>query len=144
MPMTSLLDPAHCVSNNLQQTARAVNRIYAEAMQPAGLGRSQFSLLMHLHRQGPMSMTDIAERLYMDRTTLTRNLGPLERAGYVKRGSGDDARIKLVEITAAGKRKLRDAQKYWREAQGRILAAFGRTRWRELEATLRALREALP
>jgi DNA-binding MarR family transcriptional regulator len=142
--MASLLDPAHCVSNNLQQTARAVNRIYAEAMQPAGLGRSQFSLLMYLHRHGPMSMTDLAERLYMDRTTLTRNLRPLERAGYVERCSAEDARVKLVEITTAGRRKLRAAQKHWREAQARILAAFGRTRWRELEVTLRALREALP
>lgn len=136
-----LLDPSRCVSNNLYKTARAVSRIYAEEMRPAGLARSQFAVLGHLEHEGPLALSDLARRLYMDRTTLTRNLKPLEQSGLVSRSaSPDDARIRLVAITAAGRRKLDEARGYWRKAQARLLAAFGEDAWRELESTLRDLR----
>jgi DNA-binding MarR family transcriptional regulator len=136
-----LLDPAHCVSNNLHKTARAVSRVYAEAMRPAGLARSQFAVLGHLADAGPLSVSELAGRLYMERTTLTRNLNPLVQAGLVVRQpAADDARVKLVAITAAGRDKLDEARGYWRIAQARMLEQFGEDAWRDLEGSLRALR----
>ena len=136
-----LLDPNHCVSNNLHKTARAVSRLYAEEMRPAGLARSQFAVLGHLDREGPLALTDLAGRLYMERTTLTRNLRPLEQAGLVTRTtSAEDARVKLIGITDAGRERLREGRRYWRKAQARMLELFGEDKWRELEATLRDLR----
>jgi DNA-binding MarR family transcriptional regulator len=138
---SSLLDPAHCISNNLHQTARAVSRVYAETMRPAGLARSQFVILGHLQHGGPMALSELADRLYMERTTLTRNLRPLEQANLVVRTrSGSDARVWRVEITAPGRRKLQQARRYWRKAQVRMLELFGEAEWRQLEATLRGLR----
>jgi len=136
-----LLDPSHCVSNNLHKTARAVSRIYAEEMRPAGLARSQFAILGHLAHQGPVAVSELADRLYMERTTLTRNLKPLEQAGLVTRtSSATDARVRLVEITRPGRRKLVQARRYWRKAQARMLKLFGEDEWRALESTLRGLR----
>jgi DNA-binding MarR family transcriptional regulator len=138
---SSLLDPSHCVSNNLHKTARAVSRLYAEEMRPAGLARSQFVILGHLEQRGPLALSELADRLYMERTTLTRNLKPLEQAGLVVRRSSDtDARVRLVDITASGRLKLHQARGYWRKAQARVLKLFGETQWRELETTLRGLR----
>jgi DNA-binding MarR family transcriptional regulator len=137
----ALLDPAHCVSNNLHQTARAISRIYAQEMQQADLRRAQFSLLNHLERLGAISLSELAEHMYMERTTLTRNLRPLEDAGYVARRACDDARVKRVELTAADHRKLSQARRHWRRAQQRVLAAFGAERWQALEVSLRALRK---
>ncbi len=135
------LDPAHCVSNNLHKTARAVSRVYAEEMRPAGLARSQFAILEHLAHGGPLALTELARRLYMERTTLTRNLRPLEQAGLVAREPSEaDARVKFVAITEAGQGKLREARRYWRKAQKRMLAMFGESEWEALEATLRSLR----
>jgi DNA-binding MarR family transcriptional regulator len=137
----SLLDPSHCVSNSLQKTARAVSRVYAEAMRPVGLTRAQFAILESLARGGAVAVSEMAGHLYMERTTLTRNLKPLEQAGLViRRGHPRDARVKEIAITPAGRRKLREARGYWRQAQTRMLALFGETEWRELEATLRGLR----
>jgi DNA-binding MarR family transcriptional regulator len=137
----SLLDPTHCVSNNLHKTARAVSRVYAEEMRPAGLTRSQFAILETLERGGPAALSDVAHRLYMERTTLTRNLGPLEAAGLVtRRAHASDARVKEIAIAPAGRRKLRQARGYWRKAQARLLESFGEKQWQDLEATLRNLR----
>jgi DNA-binding MarR family transcriptional regulator len=137
----SLLDPAHCVSNNLHKTARAVTRIYAEEMRPAGLARSQFAILNLLDHGGAVALSELARRLYMDRTTLTRNLRPLERTGLVVRtGDPADRRVKLAEITPAGRDRLEEARGYWRRAQARVLERFGEAAWRDLEATLRDLR----
>jgi DNA-binding MarR family transcriptional regulator len=137
----SLLTPDHCVGNNLFKTARAVSRIYAEEMHPAGLARSQFSILGALYQAGPISLSALAERLYMDRTTLTRNLRPLERDGFVIRESApDDGRIRLVRLTTAGRDKFREAKGYWQIAQKRLLELLGKAEWTELEARLVALR----
>ena len=95
----SLLNPQHCVANNLHKTARAVSRIYGEEMRPTGLARSQFAILGTLEQVGPLALSELAGRLCMDRTTLTRNLKPLEKASLVRvRGSATDRRVKLVSI----------------------------------------------
>lgn len=138
---STLLDPSHCVSNNLHKTARAVSRVYAEEMRPAGLARSQFAILGTLERGGAMALSELADHLYMERTTLTRNLKPLEQAGLVRRRTSDsDGRVRLIEITPPGTRKLAGARRYWRKAQARLLNLFGEQQWRELETTLRGLR----
>ena len=135
------MNPTHCVSNNLHQTARAVTRIYAECLRPAGLHRSQFSVLSMVKKHGPIAVSGLAARLVMDRTTLTRNLKPLETAGWVKRQTdGEDARVKLVAITRTGAAKFTQALKLWRQAQTRVIEQIGETEWRELEATLADLR----
>lgn len=140
----SLLDPTHCVSNNLHETARAVSRVYAEEMRPAGLARSQFAILGHLQRSGPMAVSQLAERLYMERTTVTRNLRPLIRDGLVsRRPSPEDARVRRLAITARGRRRLDEAHGYWRHAQARLLELFGADAWRRLESSLRDLRRAV-
>ncbi len=136
-----LLEPVHCVSNNLQKTARAVSRLFAEEMRPSGLTRAQFPMLGYLEAVGPLPMSDLAARLYMERTTLTRNLRPLEDAGLVERPPDpQDARVRLVAITPLGRRKLREARRYWRRAQERVLKLYGAEQWLALESQLRTLR----
>jgi DNA-binding MarR family transcriptional regulator len=140
-PSPDLLEPAHCVSNNLQKTARAISRLYAEEMRPSGLTRAQFPMLGYLESSGPLPMSDLAARLYMDRTTLTRNLKPLEDARLVERPASEgDARVRLVAITPLGRRKLKEARRYWRRAQAKVLKLYGADSWLALEAQLRALR----
>ena len=137
-----LLTTGHCVGLNLYKTARAVSRVYAEEMRPAGLARSQFAILGTLDRIGPTPLSALAERLYMERTTLTRNLRPLEKAGYVARdASTEDARVALIRVTDAGRRKFREARRYWRRAQRRVLDLIGEAEWTDLESRLIALRE---
>ena len=137
----SFLETSHCVGNNLYKTARAVSRIYAEEMRPAGLARSQFAILNSLEKAGSVALTDLADHLYMERTTLIRNLKPLEKAGLVVRErSVSDGRVKLIAISAPGRQKLHRARRFWRKAQRRMLDLVGEEPWRDLESQLAALR----
>lgn len=139
-----LLTPAHCISNSLQKTARAVARIYAEEMRASGLTRGQFPILESLATVKVLPLSVLARRLYLDRTTLTRNLTPLERDGLVLRPPDPlDARVRQVAISPAGRRTLRTARRGWKRAQKRVLERIGVDGWRTLETTLRDLRRAV-
>jgi DNA-binding MarR family transcriptional regulator len=77
----------------------------------------------------------------MERTTLTRNLTPLQQAGLVERPlDPEDARVRLVAISPLGRSKLREANDAWRRAQTRVIQLFGVAEWRQLEGSLRTLR----
>lgn len=134
-------DPRHCVANNLHKTARALSRIYAEEMRPAGLARSQFAVLGTLDRSGPLILSELADRLYMDRTTLSRNLGPLQKAGLVcLERLPTDGRAKVASLSDAGRKRFRLALRYWRKAQRRVLDLVGESEWQDLEPRLVRLR----
>lgn len=139
---SNLIRPGHCVGNALHKTARAVSRIYAEHMRSVGLHRSQFSILSELSHSGPLAIHELAESMIIDRTTLTRNLRPLERDGLVAmRKSDADARVRVVSLTPSGSEKLKEARVAWRKAQRHVVREFGEENWRRLEKQLEALRE---
>jgi DNA-binding MarR family transcriptional regulator len=139
----ALLETRFCVQGNLHRTARIVDRIYAEEMKPCGIGRSQFTILNVIHAAGSIGVTALADFLAMERSTLSRNLKPLENAGLVERLAGEqDARKVDLCLTAAGENKLKDARRYWRRAQQRVVGAYGADQWQQLDAQLKALRSA--
>ena len=72
-----------CTCAMARRTARHLTREYDRVLKPAGLKLTQYSVLANLVRNGATSITALAERLAMDRTTMTRNLRPLERAGWI-------------------------------------------------------------
>ena len=140
-PSEEILEGAHCVMANLHKTVRAIDRIYADEMRPAGLGRAQFSILNTLQLQGPTTVSAFAGRLNIDRTTLSRNLKPIVEEGLVKRSTSSlDARQVLLSITPMGQKRVQLARRYWRKAQKKVVALFGEHRWRNLETELGALR----
>ncbi len=73
--------PAACVCGRLRRATRALTQLYDDAMAPAGLRITQFSLLRTLERQGPLRITELAAHTLLDRTALSRNLEPLARQG---------------------------------------------------------------
>ncbi len=84
-----------------------------------------------------MSINALAAALVMDRTTLGRNILPLQRDGLVAiRPGRTDRRSKEVHLTKAGAARFRAAAKDWREAQTRFEASFGGKRAKALRALL--------
>src|SRR4029077_16877276 len=81
---------------------------------------TQYSLLADIERAGQLSHAVLAEKLGMDRTTLTRNLRPLTRVKWVVAGTGKDRRQHLLQLTAAGRRKLLGSLPLWEEARGKV------------------------
>jgi DNA-binding MarR family transcriptional regulator len=127
-----------CTGHGLRKAARALSRIYDEAMAPAGLRGTQFNLLVALSVAQEAPLARVADELGLDRTTLTRNLGPLERDGLVESVSDDDRRVRRLRLTARGHDVLADALPRWERAQREVVAALGKTRWRQLMDGLRA------
>jgi len=111
-------------------------------MKAGGVHATQFTLLTHLAVSGPITMTALAERLGMDRTTLTRNLKCLEKSRLVRVEAGDDLRTRRIELTGRGEDTLAEMLPLWAEAQRGVIRKFGKKRWDRLRAELNALERA--
>jgi DNA-binding MarR family transcriptional regulator len=127
-----------CTCFNLRKAARAVTQMYDEALRPSGLRATQFSLLMLIRGMGPISITDLAEKAVMDRTTLKRNVELLEREGLVRIESGEDARVRELRITSAAEARLKEALPLWQRAQAHVTKELGQGRSDRLLSDLAA------
>jgi DNA-binding MarR family transcriptional regulator len=124
----------------LRQAARHLTQFYDRFLAPTGLRTTQFSILAKLHRLGPMTINVLARELVMDRTTLGRNMLPLEREGLIAiEDSAVDRRSKELRLTRKGDERLRAAFKPWRNAQTHFTKMFGEERAANLRRELRAL-----
>src|SRR5947207_1823807 len=120
-----------------RQAARHVSQFYDRFLAPTGLRTTQFSILAKLRRLGPLTINALAEDLVMDRTTLGRNILPLEREGLVAVvRSSADRRSKELHLTEAGLARLRLAVKESARAQARLETVVGGRRAAELRAGL--------
>lgn len=127
---------SYCTCAMLRRAARRVTLVYDEALKPHGLRLTQYSLLASVLRSGGMTITDLAERLAMERTTLTRNLKPLQAAGWVKVKPGPDRRSRSVEITSDGRRLVEEAFPKWQMAERELRKSMGREEAAELRQLL--------
>ena len=116
-------DEAQCACAALRRATRAVTAAYDAALAPSGLRVTQFSVLRTLARLGPVPVTRLAAEAALDRSTMGRNLDPLERRGLVRIEAGhQDQRERVVHLTAAGEAAVESALPRWREAQARVAA----------------------
>jgi DNA-binding MarR family transcriptional regulator len=132
-----------CLCFNLRRGARSITRFYDRCLAPSGLRANQFSMLMAAKTKGPVTMTGLADIVAAERTTLTRNLGILERQGLIRTESGQDRRERLISITEKGLAALTRARPYWRRAQAAVEGLLGRENATELLRTLSALTDSL-
>ncbi|MED5612037.1 MULTISPECIES: MarR family winged helix-turn-helix transcriptional regulator [Pseudomonas] len=132
-----------CLCTQLRRAARGVTRVYDDALQGIGLTVAQFSLLRHLARLEQPSISELAEAMGLDRSTLGRNLRPLQAEGLVVlQGDAGDQRNRLVLLTAAGRERLEQGAQPWEAAQRRMYERLGAERREQLMALLGEL-EAL-
>jgi DNA-binding MarR family transcriptional regulator len=128
--------PQGCTNLKLRQLSRAVTRHYDAYVAPTGLKNTQYSLLSHVVLLGPIRPVDLAQRMRVDASTLTRNLQPLVLQGYVEIGPGEDARSRLVSATAAGTAKRAEGQRAWKQAQLALNERLGNARVAALHSLL--------
>ena len=130
----AVAQPQGCTNFKLRQLLRRVGQHYDLEMARLGLKTTQYSLLSHVLKLGPIRPGDLAQAMTMDASTLTRNLKPLIAAGWVELGAGADGRSRSVSITPAGRDKRAEAQRRWRIAQEGINARLGVERVMALHA----------
>ncbi len=124
----------------VRQAARHVTQFYDQFLAPIGLRMTQFSVLSRIKKRGPMTINALAAELVMDRTTLGRNVLPLEREKLIAILPGKtDRRSKELHLTELGRERYEAGAKRWAAAQRQFDVAFGDRRASELRAILRAV-----
>jgi DNA-binding MarR family transcriptional regulator len=140
MAPRSLPNSTDCNCLAVRQAARYITQFYDQCLAAAGLRTTQYGILARLKLQGAMSINALATELVVDRTTLGRNIRPIERDGLIAIESDpSDRRSKILRLTKAGEARLQRAQKHWAEAQERFERAYGRRQATQLRESLRAV-----
>ncbi|TDG19343.1 MarR family transcriptional regulator [Paraburkholderia silviterrae] len=116
----------HCNCASLRGATRAVSLAYDDALRPSGLRVTQFSILANVASAKEVSMGELADQIAMDRTTLARNLKPLERDKFIQVVVGEDRRERIVSVTANGRKTLERAIPLWRAVQTRFEEKVGK------------------
>jgi DNA-binding MarR family transcriptional regulator len=127
-----------CVSFNLRKSSQIVGRIYAREMEASPLRGPLFSLMMIIYRKGSATITALAEDIGLDRTTLTRNLKPLQQKGLIQIERAG-ANRKEITLLPAGEAAVQIAIKYWRKAQAKVVKELGEERWNRMKEDLAAV-----
>ena len=105
----------------VRRAARVVANHYDKHLKPAGLKGTQFTLLNTIFMNPAANIGQLADILGLDRTTLNRNLKPLERKGLIRSGSGKDPRTRTLKLTNEGITILQNALPYWLKAQSGVM-----------------------
>lgn len=132
-----------CTNLKLRQLMRRVARYYDVEMAKAGLKATQYSLLSHVVKLGPLRPGELAQSMKISASTLTRNLKPLIDAGWIDMAAGTDARSRSVAITAAGRAKREEARHRWKVAQEGLNHLLGAERVLALHALINESLELL-
>jgi len=135
----------NCVCFNLRRVARAVTQFFDSEVRRHGIRPTQTPILEALQAKNGWGMAELSEWLGMERTTLLRNLRPLQRDGLVRaKGGGRGGRVE-VQITEKGRTALAKMLPAWRSAQDKVVAILGQERWsaiiRDLEDVAMKLNE---
>ena len=115
--MSTHTKPQGCTNLKLRQLGRIVTRHYDRYLSAVGLKNTQYAMLSHVVKLGPIRPSDLAGRMQIEASTLTRNLQPMVAKGWLTVGEGEDARSRLVVATLEGQQKHAQAQHAWKEAQ---------------------------
>lgn len=133
-----------CICINLRRAARVMSHLYDEALADSGLKITQFSLLRNIERSEPVPISVLAEAMELDRTTLARNLAPLQRKRLVTLSAGDDQRVTEIRLTDSGRAAIARALPMWKDAQVQIVQSLSSERIEQLQDIAADLVAAAP
>ena len=121
-----------CMCGNFRRTSRALTQLYENALRPAGLRASQFTILQALTLAGEVVQRQLGEMLVMDSTTLSRTLQIMAREGWVTERRGSDRRERWLGLAKSGEAKFKRALPAWDKVQSRLRRQLGEQAWKNL------------
>ena len=119
-----------CAYFGVKLVSRVLGTLYDDALRPVGLRASQLTLLWAVAALEPVDLGRLSRVTLTDQTTLSRTVEKLRSARLVSVRQGDDRRVRILRLTAAGRRRFAAAMPYWERAQQRAgeLMPLGRIR----------------
>lgn len=137
-------EPSMCNCTNMRRASRAITQFYDEQLEPSGLKITQYSLLNHLKRLGPLTMNELSHAIRLERTTLVRNLKLLEKRGLVSMNTEKNSQARLVHLTEEGLKSLERAIHYWNQAQQLLQGLLSKEEIRIFMGTLQKIESIVP
>lgn len=134
--------PCHCF--NFRSVARILTHFYDQELEPTGLLITQYSLLSHVARLGPLSMNSLSEAMGLERTTLLRNLHLLAKRNFVDMEHADGRKAKFVRIRPEGTAALEAARPSWTAAQNKLKSLLSEEERSMLPGIMDKLRTLCP
>ncbi len=128
-----------CVNQSVKKFSRSIGLIYDRKLANNNITVNQFTILSYVFYYESISLGKLANRLAMDRTTLTKNLKPLFRDRYIEIISAQDKRVKQISLTTLGEEVLEKSVALWKEAQNEIYRKYGKQKVRQIVSTLNGL-----
>jgi DNA-binding MarR family transcriptional regulator len=135
--------PENCVCFNLRWVTRAVTQFFDAEMRRHGIRPTQGTILLALNAKESWTMAELSDCLGLERTTLVRNLQPLQRDGLVTADSGGHGRRVELAITAKGRKQVEKFMPAWRAAQSAVVKTLGERRWSAILSDLETAALAL-
>lgn len=115
---------SQCLVLNTIAAARALTRVADARFKPYGVTVQQFSLLSAIRFNPEEPVKNLAERISLDRTSLTRNLDLLEKKVLVQRVAQTSGNIRICVLTESGNHLLDQLLDEWHQAQRGIIKGF--------------------
>lgn len=132
-----------CAAGTLRRATRSVARLFDSRLARAGLTNTQLSILRALEQhRTPVALSQLAQELVFERTSLYRALEPLRRERLITIAARMTGRTKEAALTQRGRARIAKALPYWQEAQDAFLEQFGRAAWSTLAANLAEIVDA--
>lgn len=123
-----------CMCAEFRRAARSLTQLYEDALRPAGLRGTQFSILQTLSRVGEITQGQLGHILALDSTTLTRTLAIMGRHGWIKKRRGADRREWRIALSSRGEAAYLRAVPLWESVQARLRQTLGEEQWKQLLA----------
>jgi DNA-binding MarR family transcriptional regulator len=136
--------PSACNCINLRRASQAITEVYDDFLAPSGLKISQYALLKNIKRMGPVSVSGLALEIRLDRTTLVRNLKPLEARDLITDGAAKGTRNRQLELTDQGREVLTIAASLWSAAQNFLEQYLGKEDLNTLTGLLSKIEALVP
>ncbi len=132
---------AECLAMRSRLIGRTVTAIYDDALRPVGVTVGQLNLLAIVVRRGPISPGQVARRLNIEKSTMSRNVERMKRNGWLAIRPGESGRSQELRISKSGRRILEEAEPLWREAQRRAREVLGAGGAKAIHRLAGAIRE---
>jgi len=115
-----------CFLHRIRLLSRRITNVYDEALKPMDLKVTQMNMLGVVTKLGPISPADMCQKLQMDKSTLSRNVDRLIEYGWLEHIPGENNRSHQLSITEKGKRIMKKASTYWKQAQAKTKKILGK------------------
>lgn len=129
-----------CIAVRLRMVNRAVSRLYDRALRPHGITVSQLNILVVISQHGQARQQDVCRTLFMERSTVSRDVVRMQANGWIDITTGADARTSVMKVTPEGKKLLEKVLPAWKTAQQRAIIILGENQISVLDQAIAVLR----